>query len=66
MKGGKDFTSFTEKYQNSWLYEELYNTRNFGPAMHKFGTFLVVHITRSIKTSLVVSYRLTLKMIVRS
>jgi len=39
-EGGKDLTSFTEKYQNSWLYEELYNTRNFGPAMHKFGTFL--------------------------
>lgn len=38
-EGGKDLTSFTEKYQNSWLYEELYNTRNFGPAMHKFGTF---------------------------
>ncbi|MFT5635051.1 MAG: electron-transferring-flavoprotein dehydrogenase [Cognaticolwellia sp.] len=37
--GGKDLTSFTEKYHNSWLYEELYNTRNFGPAMHKFGTF---------------------------
>ncbi len=38
-EGGKDLTSFTDKYQNSWLYEELYNTRNFGPAMHKFGTF---------------------------
>jgi len=39
-EGGKDLTSFTDKYQDSWLYEELYNTRNFGPAMHKFGTFL--------------------------
>ncbi|MFT6506745.1 MAG: electron-transferring-flavoprotein dehydrogenase [Colwellia sp.] len=38
-EGGKDLTGFTDKYQNSWLYEELYNTRNFGPAMHKFGTF---------------------------
>ena len=38
--GGKDLTTFTDAYQNSWLYEELYNTRNFGPAMHKFGTFL--------------------------
>ena len=38
--GGKDLTSFTEAYQNSWLYDELYSTRNFGPAMHKFGTFL--------------------------
>lgn len=39
-EGHKDLTSFTDKYQDSWLYEELYNTRNFGPAMHKFGTFL--------------------------
>jgi len=38
-EGGKDLTSFTENYKNSWLYEELYNTRNFGPAMHKFGMF---------------------------
>jgi electron-transferring-flavoprotein dehydrogenase len=31
--------SFTEKYTNSWLYDELYRSRNFGPAMHKLGTF---------------------------
>lgn len=37
--GGEDLTCFTELYKNSWLYDELYNTRNFGPAMHKFGTF---------------------------
>ncbi|RHW75640.1 electron transfer flavoprotein-ubiquinone oxidoreductase [Colwellia sp. RSH04] len=39
-EGKQDLTVFTDKYKNSWLYEELYNTRNFGPAMHKFGTFL--------------------------
>jgi len=39
-EGKQELTSFTDKYKNSWLYEELYNTRNFGPAMHKFGTFL--------------------------
>jgi electron-transferring-flavoprotein dehydrogenase len=39
-EGGKDLTSYTDKYKNSWLYEELYKTRNFGPAMHKFGTFI--------------------------
>ncbi len=38
-EGGKELTSFTDSYKNSWLYDELYNTRNFGPAMHKFGTF---------------------------
>jgi len=39
-EGKQDITLFTEKFKNSWLYEELYNTRNFGPAMHKFGTIL--------------------------
>ncbi len=39
-EGKEDLTSFTELYKNSWLYDELYNTRNFGPAMHKFGTML--------------------------
>jgi len=39
-EGKQDLTSFTELYKGSWLYGELYNTRNFGPAMHKFGTML--------------------------
>jgi electron-transferring-flavoprotein dehydrogenase len=38
--GAKDLTVFDELYKNSWLYDELYKTRNFGPAMHKLGTFL--------------------------
>lgn len=38
--GKKDLTEFSGKYKKSWLYEELYNTRNFGPVMHKLGTFL--------------------------
>ncbi|MBF7685110.1 electron transfer flavoprotein-ubiquinone oxidoreductase [Acinetobacter sp. B10A] len=36
----KETTAYTEKFNQSWLKEELYNSRNFGPAMHKFGTFL--------------------------
>jgi len=39
-EGGKDLTQFEQSYQNSWLYDELYRGRNFGPAMHKYGTFL--------------------------
>ncbi len=39
-EGKQDLTSFTELYKDSWLFDELYNTRNFGPAMHKFGTML--------------------------
>ena len=39
-EGGKDLTTYDEKFKASWLYEELYNTRNFTPSMHKLGTFL--------------------------
>jgi len=38
-EGQQDLTKFTELFESSWLYDELYRTRNFGPAMHKFGTF---------------------------
>lgn len=38
--GGKDLTSFTDKFKDSWLFDELFRSRNFGPAMHKFGTLL--------------------------
>jgi electron-transferring-flavoprotein dehydrogenase len=37
--GGQDLTQFADALANSWLYDELYRSRNFGPAMHKFGTF---------------------------
>ena len=36
----KEPTSFTEKFDNSWLKEELYRSRNFGAAMHKFGLWI--------------------------
>ncbi len=39
-EGGKELTSYTEKWENSWANEELQSSRNFGPAMHKYGTFL--------------------------
>lgn len=29
---------FTERFEDSWLYDELRRSRNYGPAMHKFGT----------------------------
>ena len=38
-EGGKDLTAYAEKFKTSWLYDDLYNTRNFSPSMHKFGTF---------------------------
>ena len=39
-EGGSELTSYTEKWNNSWANEELKKSRNFGPAMHKYGTFL--------------------------
>ena len=35
--GGDELTQFTDNFNSSWLYAELKRTRNFGPAMHKFG-----------------------------
>ena len=37
--GGRDLTAFADAIKNSWLYDELYRSRNFGAAIHKFGTF---------------------------
>jgi electron-transferring-flavoprotein dehydrogenase len=40
QQGGSDLTSFQSLFEQSWLYDELYRSRNFGPAMHKFGSLL--------------------------
>lgn len=37
--GGRDLTAFADAIKSSWLYDELYRSRNFGAAIHKFGTF---------------------------
>lgn len=36
----KELSSMDKKYRESWVYNELHKTRNFGPALHKFGTLL--------------------------
>ncbi|BBF78687.1 electron transfer flavoprotein-ubiquinone oxidoreductase [Acinetobacter ursingii] len=36
----KELTNYTNKYDNSWLKQELYQARNFGSAMHKFGQWI--------------------------
>ena len=38
--GGNELTGFAEAFKASSVYDELYRSRNFGPAMHKFGTYL--------------------------
>lgn len=39
-EGGRELTEYTENFKASWVYDELYRARNFGPALHKFGTYL--------------------------
>lgn len=38
-KSGEELTDFSQRFEQSWLYDELYRSRNFGPAIHKYGTF---------------------------
>lgn len=33
-------TDFEQRFRDSWLYDELYRSRNFGPVIHKLGTWL--------------------------
>ncbi len=38
--GGKDLTSYAERFAASWAHEELRTARNVGPALHRFGPYL--------------------------
>lgn len=38
--GGNDLDLYEVKFKASWVYDELYRSRNFGSAIHKFGSFL--------------------------
>jgi electron-transferring-flavoprotein dehydrogenase len=39
-EGGDELTQYVESFKKSWLYEELFASRNFGPAIHKFGAIV--------------------------
>ena len=39
-EGGDQLDGYVSAFKASWLHEELYASRNFGPAMHKFGPLL--------------------------
>ncbi|WP_075172857.1 electron transfer flavoprotein-ubiquinone oxidoreductase [Neptunomonas phycophila] len=39
-QGGQVLADFNVAFKGSWLYGELYQSRNFGPALHKFGAYL--------------------------
>ena len=38
--GGKDHTHYQTNLERTWLIDELKRSRNFGPALHRFGTYL--------------------------
>lgn len=38
--GGDELTSYSEAFKASSIQKELYKSRNFGPALHKYGTFI--------------------------
>lgn len=37
--GREELDDFDRRFRESWLHEELHRARNFGPALHKLGTF---------------------------
>ncbi|NUT83651.1 electron transfer flavoprotein-ubiquinone oxidoreductase [Pseudomonas brassicacearum] len=39
-EGGDELTAYVDSFKNSWLYEELFASRNFGPAIHKYGAII--------------------------
>lgn len=39
IANGSELASYAQRFQHSWLYAELYQARNFGAAIHKFGSW---------------------------
>lgn len=39
-EGGDELSTYVEAFKASWLFDELFRSRNFGPAMHKFGSLI--------------------------
>ena len=39
-EGGLDLESYADNFKDSWVFDELRASRNFGPALHKWGTWL--------------------------
>ncbi|MBI2969868.1 MAG: electron transfer flavoprotein-ubiquinone oxidoreductase [Gammaproteobacteria bacterium] len=37
--GGVELPGFSAAFRRSWAYEELHCSRNFGPALHRFGPY---------------------------
>jgi electron-transferring-flavoprotein dehydrogenase len=39
-EGGADASEYSANFKSSWAYDELYGSRNFGPALHKLGLYV--------------------------
>jgi electron-transferring-flavoprotein dehydrogenase len=39
-EGGNELTGYVDKFKASWLYDELYRSRNFGVFLHRFGALI--------------------------
>ena len=40
LDGTQELTTYVDAFKKSWLYDELFASRNFGPAIHKFGAIV--------------------------
>jgi electron-transferring-flavoprotein dehydrogenase len=38
--GTEELITYVDAFKKSWLYDELFASRNFGPAIHKFGAIV--------------------------
>ncbi|VVM60633.1 Electron transfer flavoprotein-ubiquinone oxidoreductase [Pseudomonas fluorescens] len=38
--GTEELTTYVDAFKNSWLYDELFASRNFGAAIHKYGAIV--------------------------
>ena len=38
--GTEELTTYVDAFKNSWLHEELFASRNFGAAIHKYGAII--------------------------
>ncbi|MHC8301131.1 electron transfer flavoprotein-ubiquinone oxidoreductase [Pseudomonas sp. ZS1P83] len=38
--GTEELTTYVDAFKKSWLHDELFTSRNFGPAIHKFGAIV--------------------------
>ena len=39
-EGGDELTGYVDGFKASWLYDELFRSRNFGAAVHKYGAIV--------------------------